>query len=163
MKWRREYKWAIFKALLDSLFKYFCIVATVLIVVSWGRAWFSGNDWALYSQDLVRILLIAFFGGFPALLTAVVETASAKGKLAEYIIRFFTTAVLVLGTHVVTEQTGSGITLDTIISFLLIYAAIVGYSYMNATNIELEEKKLAEQINQQLNEFHKDENETHEG
>jgi len=43
----------------------------------------------------------------------------------------------------------------------LVYAAIVGYSYFNATNIYIKEKELAEKINQQLDEFHKGKNATH--
>ena len=164
MKLRREYKWVVFKALLDPILKYFCAVVLVLILVHGSNDWLAGNDWALYSQDLVGILLIAFFGVFPFLVSATfIEMDTIKGVLAVGIIRLVITVVLVLGTHALTWSTDSGITLGTIIRFFLIYVAFFVYSYFNAISINIEEKKLAEQINQQLDEFHKDENETHEG
>jgi len=164
MKLRKEYRWAMFKALLDPTLKYFCVAVTALIIVNWSNAWFSDDNWTLYSQDLVRIFLIVFFGIFPTMMVEVfIETNSARGARTKNIVRFFITAIFVLGTYALIEPTGSGVTLGTIITFLLIYAAISVYSYFNATIIELKEKKLAEDINKRLNEIHKGENESHPG
>jgi hypothetical protein len=90
-----------------------------------------------------------------------VEAVSTKGILFAKTLSFFLTAAPILGISALTQTTGSGITLRTIITFLLLYAAINVYSYFNATTLHLEEKKLADQINQHLDEFHKDENATH--
>ncbi|MCL2170326.1 MAG: hypothetical protein FWB74_09935 [Defluviitaleaceae bacterium] len=162
MKLRKEHKMAIFKALLDTVFKYFCVVVTVLITVSWGRTWLNDGTWVLHSQDLMRILLVSFFGVFPNVMVEVfIETDSAKGARQKNIVRFGITALLVLGIDALIEQTYTGAPLGTVTTFLLVYIGISVYSYFNAINIELKEKKLAEDINERLNEIHKDENESH--
>ena len=168
MKLREKHKGAILKAALDTMFKYFCVVVVVLIVVNWGSAWFADGGWALYSQGLVSILLIALCGILPTLLVEVlVETTSAKGVRTKNAIRFITTAALVLGVYGMIQSAQAsaqgGISLRVIGIFLLVYGGVNIYSYFNATTIEIEENNLAEKINQRLNEFHHTQNETHQG
>jgi len=164
MKLRKEHKYAIFKELLDPMLKYFCVVTTALILVNWGCAWFSDNDWAFYSQDIVRVLLMAFFGVFThAMITVFVETNTTKGVLAANVLRFVIIGMLVFGTLVIALPTEGNITLGTVAIFILIYAVVSVYSTKNAIILDLREKKLADDINQQLDEIHKAENETHTG
>ena len=163
MKIRKERKWDIFKAMLDAVFKYFCVVVTVLIVVNLGHTGLSGDNWTLQSHDLVRILLMSLMGILPSFLGHVfIETTSAKGVLHKNITIFIITSVLVLGAHNLIVPSGGGITLSVIVTFLLVYGAVRLYSYFNATTIELEEKNTAMQINQRLNEIHSGENESHQ-
>jgi len=163
MKLRKEHRLAIFKALLDPMFKYFCVVVTTLIVVNWSHGGFF-TLWALRSQDLMRILLISFVGVLPNFMAEVfIETNSAKGVRRKNIVRFCITAILVLGIYALLETTQRGISIGTIATFLFVYGGINVYSYFNATNIEIKEQKLAEQINKRLNEIHKAENESHLG
>jgi len=162
MKWRKEYKWQIFKALLDPTLKYFCFAALIIILVGAVSAWFAGYSWALYGHGLLYVLLIAFLGVFPSsIMSVLVETNSTKGFLLVNVIRVVITATLILGTSVLVDPTGSGISLGTIVRFLIIYAAFSVYSYLNATNIEIKDKKVADEINQKLSEFHNGKNETH--
>jgi len=161
MKLRKEHKLVVFKTLLDTMLKYFCMVTVAIIIVSWGSTWFSGDTWVLHSQDFILILLIAFLSVFPNIMMSVfVETNSSKGILAVYIIGFVITATLVIGAVIIASP-GGGITLGTIARFLLLYAVISIYSFKNSITIELQDKKLAEDINKQLDEIHKGENETH--
>lgn len=164
MTLRKEYRWVIFKGLLDAMFKYFCVVVMVLILIDWGYMWFAGNEWTLNSQALVRILVISFFGVVPSFIIEIfVAAQDAKAKRNKNIMRFGLTSLFVLGAYVLTATAQNGVTINTLINFLLVYGGIMLYSSFNATYIPLKERKLAEQINERLNEFHNSENETYHG
>jgi len=163
MKLRRRREWAFYRASLDSKLKYFCIITVLLILINRGNAWIAGNEleWALSGGDLLRVLLMSFFGVLPSsVIHMLIEADSTKGVLQIHIINFISTTALVLGAFVFTEP-GGGITLRTIVIYLAIYASISVYSYFNAAVVIIEENKMADEINKRLGEFHKDENEAH--
>jgi len=167
MRLRKKHKLAIFKALLGPMFKNFCVIVVVVMIISWARAWFLDalslyEDWALHFSDLSRIFLIAFFSLLPSILLEVfVEASTARGQRAKKIIRFLAITVLVLGFFAIEDGRGDfSFGIGTVASFLLVYAAISIYFYFNAITIDIREKKLAEQINQQLDEIHSSENES---
>lgn len=162
MKLRKINKMLILKNSYDFMFKYFCIVVVALLIASFANAWFAGNTWAIYEADLARILLISLFAILPSLAcTIFIETISAKGVLVKNIIQFCLTALLTLSAYAIIEPSGSGLTFDTLITFLIVYAVIFIYSTLNAVTIEIKEKELADQINEKLNEIHNAQNESH--
>jgi len=161
MKFRKKHKLTVLKALLAPMSNYFCIVALALIVINWVIAWFTGEGWVLYSQDLGRVLITAFVAVFPHMMMGIfVETTSAKDVLITHIALFIITALLVFGVLMLLD---SNIDLRTIITFFLAYASILAFTFKNAIIIDLRDKKLAGDINQQLDEIHKGENESHLG
>jgi len=153
MKIRKKHKWPILKATLDQMFKYFCIVATVLLLINGGLAWVSGNDWILYNQDLLRLILSAFFAVLPLLLAVFFEEYSIKGLPVLRVIRFVITAILVLGTLIIIQPTGRDVTLLTGVIFLFVYVAIDGYGYVTS-------RRLVLNINKKLDALHREENAT---
>ena len=154
MRWRRNNKWASFKLVADAMFKYFCIIVTMLLIITGVTAWLEGSDWALYSQDLLRYLLLAFAAVFPLLLLDVFFEPKTDHSLPAFkVIRIVLTIIFVLGTLLLLEEPG-GITIRTGVIFLVIFILIYGYSY-------LQNRQLATKVNKQLDALHRDENASH--
>ncbi|MCL2378762.1 MAG: hypothetical protein FWC77_06525 [Defluviitaleaceae bacterium] len=151
MKWRRDNKWALFKANLWHMRNYFCLATTVLILVNGGMAWASGGPLVLYSRDLMRILLAALGAVLPILIFVFFEDSMPGGAPVLRLVHFITTAVLVVGTLLVIEPTGRDFSLRTGILFLVIYVAIYMQEY-------LKDRAIALKVNRKLDEIHINEN-----
>ncbi|MCL2404414.1 MAG: hypothetical protein FWC92_02575 [Defluviitaleaceae bacterium] len=156
MRFRKEHKWHIFKTILDQIFKYFCMVTTVIVLVNGGMAWLSGAQWVLYSRDLMRIFLAAFFAVLPVLLYVFFDDVMHKGFPILRVIHFTLTAALVMGVLLLIEPTGRDFTLGTGVFAFLIYIAVYGYGY-------LRDRRVAAKLNKQLKELYLAANETCDG
>jgi len=151
MIWRKHNKWAAFKLVVDVMFKYFCIIVTMLLIITGIMAWLEGSDWLLHSQDLLRYLLLAFAAVLPILLEAFFEVKTLLVLRAVHIaliVISVTTVLLLFG------EPDQGITIRTGIIFLVIFASVYGYSY-------LQNRELAKKVNRQLDALHREENATH--
>ena len=150
MKIRKEYKWPIFKAISREAVMYFCLASTVMLMVNGGMAWFSGVEWVMYSRDMLRIFLAAFFAVVPIYMFAFFEESVPMRLSVLRVLHFTVTAVLVVGVLLIVEPTGRDFTLRTGILFLVIYAAVYAYGLYK-------DRKTATLINKRLDELHMEE------
>lgn len=160
---RKKNRLTIFKALVDPMVKYYCIVVTLILLISRIWAWVGGNEWVLYSQDLTRLFLLALCSIAPSLLNVFVEAKGAKGMLGIKATGFVLTLALVAVVHMWFTPSGAGTGTSFIVTFLLVYAITFIYSSVYAVVINSNDKKVAEHINKKLAEIHRAENESHRG
>ncbi|MCL2593155.1 MAG: hypothetical protein FWD82_07290 [Defluviitaleaceae bacterium] len=146
MRLRKDYRGLILRALLGQMFKYFCIITTILIITNGIIARITGSEWILYAQDLHRFLLVALFAVLPILIYAFFES---DGIILR-IIHIGLTIVFALVPLLFMNDTGRA----TLITFLFIFVAIYGYGYYT-------EKRAAIEINKKLAELHLEEDATH--
>lgn len=159
MTLRRKNKLAVLKALVDPMVKYYCIVVTLILFITRISALVAGDEWVLYGQDITRLFLLALCGIAPSFFNIFVETNSAKFVIALRALGFALTVVLVVVMHVLLS--GTGVSTNFIITFLLVYAIMFVYSSVYIVVININDKKVAEHINKQLAEIHDAESETH--
>jgi len=149
MKLRNEKKLPSLKMVLDQMFKYFCIVTTVIILVNGTVALITGEAFMLHGRDIMRILLAALLGVLPLLLFLFFEDEMYRGVPVLRIVHFIITAVLVMGILVVVEPYGRDFTRGTGVIFLLVYFFVYGYGYYR-------DRSIAHMVNKRLGELHRD-------
>jgi len=154
MKLRKENKAHIFKDVLDMMFKYFCIITTVLLIINGVTALFSYDGWALYRQDIFRVLLLAFVSVLPFLIDVFFEAGTNRQITVLLVLRFIITAILVSGVLFFIETGADFISIRTGVIFLFVYAVLFGYGTIRARVFVI-------RINAKLDELHKAENATH--
>jgi len=146
MKWRKQYKLPIFWAALGQMFKYFCVVVTVLVVLNLVNAWTTDNEWAYHRTDLTHMLIMVFVSVLPMLIFVFFEGG--------IFLRLFH-IVLTAGISLTYLSLSDDITMRTIITFFVIFTAVYGLGY-------LKDRSLTIKINKKLDVFHSSENATND-
>jgi len=149
MTFRMANKLPSLKITLDQMFRYFCIITTVIILVNGAMALITGEELVLHGRDVVRILLAALFGVLPLLLFLFFEDDMRRGVPVLRIIHFIITAVLVMGVLLVVEPYGRDFARGTGVIFLLVYFIVYGYGYHR-------DRSIARMVNKRLGELHPD-------
>jgi len=150
MKWRKQHKLPVFWAVLSQMFKYFCVVVTVLVVLNLANAWMTDNEWTHNRADLTHMLLMVLLSMVPMLLFVFFE-----GGIFLRLLHIFLTAGIPL-IYLAISPPGGSFTTHTIVTFLIVFVAVYGFGY-------LKDRRVTIKINKKLDAFRHDENASKDG
>jgi len=156
IKLRRDLDSSALADVVGQIFLFFCFVVTITIILGGIIARVSGNEWVLYTRDLQRVLLVAFFSVLPMLQNLLFVAGTSKGAYILMATQFIATATLVVGTLILFREPDAGVTIRKGIIFSIIFLAI--YASIFLKNIH--DRRLATRINKELDELHRQQNAT---
>lgn len=141
------------KEALLFMFHLFCVITTCEILFIAGMALLFHSTLQFGPLYLLEIPLVALCGVLPVLLFVGSEKASRLSLNLRKALHFVLTAGVVFGLLLYLGWMDTQNAVAVLVLFLLIYA---GAWIVQETR----ERTLAKQLNERLNEFHEDENET---
>ncbi|MCL2047466.1 MAG: DUF3021 domain-containing protein [Defluviitaleaceae bacterium] len=142
------------KEALKSIYISFCSIATFQLLFISSSVFWSDNEISMDAGGLFSLVVIAFFSSLPILLFVHKETISRVELVLRKVAHFILTAAVVFSLLLYYEWLDTKNALFTVVFFLFLYIALYVYQTLRA-------KRLAAQINERLNAFHNEENETH--
>jgi hypothetical protein len=136
------------------MFFLFCVITTaVMIFVSVTGLIFDKDNIAVY-VDMLKIPLVAFCSVLPVMIYIGSDKAGRTGMRIRNGLHFVLTAGIVAGLLIYFGWMETSNAIFIVILFLAIY--ISAHTFQ-----EIQSKKLADKLNERINEFHTTENETH--
>ncbi len=142
------------KELLKFMFLTICAITTFEVLYIAAELLITGSDWLLSAWDLLKIVFVALMGSLPILILSRKENASRRELIIRQTVHFFLTGGVVGGLLVAFEWMTATNAVYVATFFICIYAALYAVG-------ELRARKLAKALNERINAFHADQNETH--
>jgi hypothetical protein len=142
------------KKWLKILFHLFCALTTFILLFVAFQGTFLNREISFSGIDLFKLVSISFVSVLPSFIYLGQENASHKKIIFLRSLHFILTAGAVFGCLILYGWIDSSTAIASILFFLITYitASVI---------IEIRDRKLANKLNEKINEFHNAENETH--